>query len=68
VYYDASVDQALVLLGAEPQAGMAYTVTLKRAVTDVAGNALDADVSWMFQIGAGPTAQAGAIFLPALQK
>jgi hypothetical protein len=68
VYYDASVDQALVLLGAEPQAGMAYTVTLKRAVTDVAGNALDADVSWTFQIGAGPTAQAGAIFLPALQK
>jgi hypothetical protein len=68
VNYDATTYQASILLNAAPNGDTTYTVTLKRSVTDLSGNALAGDVSWPIRIGSGPTTQTGILFLPVVEK
>lgn len=39
--------------------GTMYTATITTGVTDVAGNALESDFTWIFTTGTGPVADAG---------
>ena len=55
--YDATTNMATLTPQAALQYGATYTVTVKGGsggVTDVAGNALAADVSWSFTTEASP--------------
>ena len=50
VQYDATIDQAVILMHEQGVTDMTYTVTLKPGITDLTGNPL-ATYSWNFRFG-----------------
>jgi hypothetical protein len=67
VQYDATLDQAVVLMHEAGKSGVTYTATVKSGVTDAAGNPLAAAHVWSFTFGEG-TDVAGNVFLPSLKR
>ena len=67
VQYDATVDQAVVLMHQIGQAEATYTVTVKKSVTDLAGTPMATDYVWNFQFGS-LVAETPNLYLPFTQR
>ena len=69
VRYDATNNQALLLLGEVPVMGVQYTVAVNGAVTDLMGNAMGAVHQFAFQVDTtGSTTDARQLFLPMIRR
>ena len=67
VQYDATLDQAVVLMHEQGVTGATYTVTVKNGVTDLSGTTMAANYMWSFTFGnltAGPV----NLYLPSLER
>ena len=67
VQYDATLDQAVILMQQAGQSLATYTVTVKNNVTDLAGTPMAANYVWTFIFG-DLTVEAPNVYLPFTQK
>jgi hypothetical protein len=69
VRYDATSNQALLLLNEAPVMDVQYTVTVNGTVTDLMGNAMGAAHPFGFQVDTtGNTIDARQLFLPMIRR
>jgi uncharacterized repeat protein (TIGR01451 family) len=67
VQYDATLDQAVVLMHEQGESGATYTVTVKTGVTDLSGNPLAANYVWSFHFG-NLRADTPNLYLPSTHR